>query len=89
LYFVSNSAILILALLEGIMLTSEQLKMKHVVVLIWVLIGVDVWTGESEACSGVDMGTNWCLSQDWCVICCPECCVVSVAVDKKTEVQVI
>ena len=34
--------------------------MKHAVVLTWVSIGVYVGTAESEACSGIDIGTNWC-----------------------------
>ena len=35
------------------MLISRQLKVKHAVVLMWVPIGVDFRTAESEACSAV------------------------------------
>ena len=42
------------------MLTLGQLKVKHEVVLMWVPIGVDFGTAESEAYSDVDGGTNWC-----------------------------
>jgi len=38
--------------------------MKHAVMLMGVPIGVDFGTAESEACSDVDMGTNWCLRRD-------------------------
>jgi len=33
---------------------------KHAVTLIRVPIGVDFGTAESEACSDVDGGSNWC-----------------------------
>jgi hypothetical protein len=44
------------------MLISRQLKVKHAVVLIWVPTGVDFGKVESDACSGVDVGTNWCCN---------------------------
>ena len=37
------------------MLISVQLKVKYAVVLMWVPIGVDVGTAESEACSAVSI----------------------------------